>query len=113
LRNESRALGWLRRAHVRHASLLDRVRAPFFAAADRVAEVRFAGAFLAVDFFAARLVAAVFATFLAADFLTAFFAPPVSLFTVAHARFSAVFFETPFLSYPFSMCSAWRFCFGL
>ena len=39
-----------------------------------------------------------------------FFPPPVSLFTVAHARAFAVFFLTPRFSYPFSMCAAWRFC---
>src|SRR5581483_2255731 len=36
--------------------------------------------------------------------------PPLSLFTVAHARLSASFLETPFFSYPSSMCSALRFC---
>jgi len=39
-----------------------------------------------------------------------FFPPPVSLFTVAHARRSASFFGVPRFSYPFSMCSACRFC---
>src|SRR4030095_4733096 len=39
-----------------------------------------------------------------------FFPPPLDLLTVAHARAFAVFFETPFFSYPFSMCSALRFC---
>jgi hypothetical protein len=39
-----------------------------------------------------------------------FFPPPVSLFTVAHARRSASFFPTPRLSYESSMCSACRFC---
>jgi hypothetical protein len=39
-----------------------------------------------------------------------FLPPPVSLFTVAHARDLAVFAETPRFSYPFSMWDAWRFC---
>jgi hypothetical protein len=39
-----------------------------------------------------------------------FFPPPVSLFTVAQARRSASFRETPRFSYPSSICSAWRFC---
>jgi hypothetical protein len=42
------------------------------------------------------------------------FLPPLSdLFTVAHARFSASFFETPRFSYPSSICSAFRFCFDV
>jgi hypothetical protein len=39
-----------------------------------------------------------------------FFPPPLSLFTVAHARPSAVFVLTPRFSYPSAMCSAFRFC---
>lgn len=40
-----------------------------------------------------------------------FFLPPSScLFTVRQARSSASPFDTPFFSYPFSMCSAFRFC---
>jgi len=40
-----------------------------------------------------------------------FFLPPLScLLTVRQARSSASFFETPFFSYPSSMCSAFRFC---
>src|SRR5687767_14563201 len=39
-----------------------------------------------------------------------FLPPPLSLFTVAHARRSASFSDTPRFSYPSSMCSAWRFC---
>jgi hypothetical protein len=39
-----------------------------------------------------------------------FFPPPLDLFTVAQARASAVFFETPRFSYPSSMCFALRFC---
>jgi hypothetical protein len=35
--------------------------------------------------------------------------PPVSLLTVAQAHRSAAFLPTPRCSYPFSMCSAWRF----
>ena len=40
-----------------------------------------------------------------------FLPPPVSLFTVAQARRSASFRDTPRFSYPSSICSAWRFCF--
>jgi hypothetical protein len=40
-----------------------------------------------------------------------FLPPPVSLFTVAHARRAASPRETPRFSYPSSICSAWRFCF--
>ena len=39
-----------------------------------------------------------------------FLPPPVSLFTVAHARRAASPRETPRFSYPSSICSAWRFC---
>ena len=39
-----------------------------------------------------------------------FLPPPVSLFTVAQARRSASFRDTPRFSYPSSICSAWRFC---
>src|SRR5690349_3768611 len=39
-----------------------------------------------------------------------FLPPPVSLFTVAHARRSASPRETPRFSYPSSICSACRFC---
>jgi hypothetical protein len=40
-----------------------------------------------------------------------FFLPPLScLLTVRQARSSASFFDTPFFSYPSSMCSAFRFC---
>jgi hypothetical protein len=39
-----------------------------------------------------------------------FFPPPVSLFTVAHARRSASRRDTPRSSYPSSMCRACRFC---
>lgn len=94
-----------------------RVRAAFFAAADRVGDLRAvlrADDFLAAVFLEADFLVAVFfevallrvAVFLAPDPL----APPSCLFTVAQARFSAVFLDTPFFSYPSSMCSAWRFC---
>ncbi len=40
-----------------------------------------------------------------------FFLPPLScLFTARQARSSASSFDTPFFSYPSSMCSAFRFC---
>ena len=39
-----------------------------------------------------------------------FLPPPVSLFTVAHARRAASFRDSPRSSYPSSMCRAWRFC---
>jgi hypothetical protein len=55
--------------------------------------------------------------FLAGPLLTAFprpeplfFPPPVDLFTVAHARLDASFFETPRFLYPEAIFSAWRFC---
>lgn len=89
-----------------------RVLAAFFAAAERLAEVRFvafftarlagdfffapaflAGAFLAVAFFAL--------VFFTVDFFAVFFfaddpfAPPSCRLTVAQARFCAVFFDTP------------------
>jgi hypothetical protein len=87
------------------------VLAAFFAAAERLDEVRFAvffaarpagdfffalafraGAFFALAFFAL--------VFVAVDFLVLFFAdvpfaPPSCRFTVAQARFCAVFFDTP------------------
>jgi hypothetical protein len=100
-----------------------RVRAAFFAAAERLDEVRLLAEVrllvdvrLPADFFVARLagdfraevrfvevffagvfLADVFFAVLRAVFFFAElpFAPPSCLFTVAHARFCAVFFETP------------------
>lgn len=40
-----------------------------------------------------------------------FFPPPLSLFTVAHARLEASFRGTDLPSYPSAMWLAWRFCF--
>jgi hypothetical protein len=61
-------------------------RAPGVLAADFLAETFFAVDFFAVDFFAAGFSE------------EGPFAPPSCLFTVAHARFAATFFETPFSS---------------
>lgn len=44
------------------------------------------------------------------DALFFFSPPPVCLFTVAQARFSASAWPTPLCSYPSSICPAWRFC---
>ncbi|MGN6520331.1 MAG: hypothetical protein ACTHK2_12990 [Dokdonella sp.] len=72
-----------------------RLPADFFGArpaGDFRAELRFAGVFFA-DVFLADVF---FAAFLAVFFFAAVpFAPPSCLLTVAHARFCAVFFETP------------------
>ena len=77
-----------------------------------------AGLLLPLDFFAAVARPPSFPPFFAGLLLTffprpvpLFFPPPVILFTVAQARASAVFFDTPRFSYPSSMCSACRFCF--
>jgi hypothetical protein len=83
-----------------------RVAAAFRAEADLAALLRAAAA--RPPFFPPFLDGARFTFFPRPDPL--FFPPPVSLLTVAHARRAASFRDTPRLSYPSSMCSAWRFC---
>ena len=79
------------------AEFRPRVAAAFCPADSALADVP------AADFFAADFLVAPFfdVGFLRAVFLTVAagpFAPPSCLFTVAHARLAAVFFETPFFS---------------
>jgi hypothetical protein len=76
------------------AALFFRVAAPFFAEAERLLAGRFAAA--APPFLPPFFAGSLFSAFPLPD--PDFLPPPDDLFTVAQARRSASFFETPFFS---------------